>query len=38
MLKGAETGGLHVSAMGAFWLLAGVTMGTIPDDLARWFG
>lgn len=37
-LKGAETGGLHISAMGALWLLAGVIMGTIPDDLARWFG
>jgi len=37
-LKATETGGLHISAMGAVWLLAGVAMGTIPDDLASWFG
>ncbi len=30
-LRATETGGLHISAMGALWLLAGVIMGTIPD-------
>jgi hypothetical protein len=34
-LQTAETGGLHVSAMGALWLLAGVIMATIPGELAR---
>jgi len=33
-LKVTETGGLHISAMGALWLLAGVTMGTIPTEIA----
>jgi hypothetical protein len=37
-LKAAETGGLHISAMGAMWLLVGVTMSTIPAELARCFG
>jgi len=37
-LKSTETGGLHISAMGAIWLLVGVIMGTIPAELARWFG
>ncbi len=36
-LKATETGGLHISAMGALWLLVGVTMGTIPAELARGF-
>lgn len=34
-LRAAKTGGLHITAMGAWWLLVGVTMGTIPNDIAN---
>jgi hypothetical protein len=37
-LKATETGGLYISAMGALWLLVGVTMGTIPAELSGVFG
>jgi hypothetical protein len=32
------TGGLHISAMGAVWLLVGVTLSTAAPQLARWLG
>jgi len=35
-LEATETGGLHISAMGAFWLFVGVTMSTVPVELAKW--
>ena len=35
-MKATETGGLHISAMGALWILEGVTMGTIPTEVAGW--
>jgi hypothetical protein len=37
-VRATETGGLHISAMGAIWLLVGLTMSTIAVELARWFG
>ena len=35
-LEATETGGLYISAMGAFWLFVGVTMSTVPVELAKW--
>ena len=35
-LEATETGGLHISAMGAFWLFVGVIMSTVPVELAKW--
>lgn len=32
-----NTGGLHISAMGALWLAIGVIMSSIPSELAVWF-
>lgn len=37
-LEATETGGLHISAMGALWLFVGVIFGSIPAELAKWFG
>jgi multidrug transporter EmrE-like cation transporter len=33
-LEATATGGLHITAMGALWLFFGVTMSTIPQELA----
>jgi hypothetical protein len=38
MLESTETGGLHISAVGAVWLFVGVTLSTAAPELARWFG
>ncbi len=35
-LEATETGGLHISAMGAFWLFVGVIMSAVPVELAKW--
>ena len=35
-LEVTETGGLHISAMGALWLFVGVTMSTASLELAKW--
>ncbi|QLC74119.1 hypothetical protein LPB260_25825 [Pseudomonas sp. LPB0260] len=32
-LEASSTGGLHISATGALWLLLGVTMSTAPNEL-----
>lgn len=34
LLKAAQTDGLHISALGAVWLLVGMVMSTMPDELA----
>ena len=36
-MESTETGGLHISAMGALWLSIGVIMSAIPSELAVWF-
>lgn len=35
-LEAAETGGLHVSAVGLVWLALGLTLSTIPNELLCW--
>jgi hypothetical protein len=35
-LEAAETGGLHISAMGTFWLFIGVIMSSMSNELAKW--
>ena len=35
-MESIETGGLHISAMGALWLFIGVIMSSIPSELAGW--
>ncbi|MBU1706172.1 hypothetical protein KKG19_05625 [Patescibacteria group bacterium] len=35
-IESTETGGLHISAMGALWLAVGVIMSAIPSELAMW--
>jgi hypothetical protein len=35
-LEATETGGLHVSAVGAVWLIVGVALSTAAPELARW--
>jgi len=35
-LEVAETGGLHVSAVGLVWLALGLTLSTIPNELLCW--
>jgi tetrahydromethanopterin S-methyltransferase subunit F len=35
-LETSGTGGLHISAIGALWLLIGVTLGTGSVEIARW--
>ena len=35
-MESTETGGLHISAMGALWLSIGVIMSAIPCELAVW--
>ncbi len=37
-LEAASTGGLTVSAVGAMWLLVGVTMSTVPAEISRLLG
>jgi len=37
-LESASTGGLRLSAVGAIWLMVGVTMSTIPSELSALFG
>ncbi|MGH8602976.1 MAG: hypothetical protein ACREXR_09455 [Gammaproteobacteria bacterium] len=32
-LEAVSTGGLHISATGALWLLLGVTMSTVPNEI-----
>lgn len=34
-LEATETGGLHISAMGALWLFVGVTLSTAAPEIAR---
>ncbi|MCR7873623.1 hypothetical protein ACM73L_33230 [Pseudomonas aeruginosa] len=34
-IEAASTGGLHISATGALWLLIGVIMSTAPNELIR---
>lgn len=36
-MESTNTGGLHISAMGALWLAVGVVMSSIPSELAVWF-
>lgn len=36
-LEVTETGGLHISAMGAVWLFIGVILSSIPNELSRLF-
>lgn len=36
-MESINTGGLHISAMGALWLAIGVIMSSIPSELAVWF-
>jgi outer membrane murein-binding lipoprotein Lpp len=36
MLEVTETGGLHISLMGALWLFVGITMSTAAPELAKW--
>ena len=36
-LEATETGGLHISAMGALWLFIGVTLSTASVELSAWF-
>ena len=36
-LETSGTGGLHISAIGALWLLIGVTLATGSVEIARWF-
>lgn len=35
-LEATETGGLHISAMGALWLFVGVMLSTAAPELAKW--
>lgn len=35
-LEATETGGLHISAMGALWLFIGVTLSTTSVELSAW--
>jgi hypothetical protein len=35
-IESTQTGGLHISAMGALWLAVGVIMSSIPSELAVW--
>ena len=35
-LETTETGGIHVTAMGALWLFVGVTLSTASPEIARW--
>lgn len=35
-LETSETGGIHVTAMGALWLLVGVTLSTASLEIAKW--
>ena len=35
-LEASETGGLHLSAIGAAWLLTGVTLSIAAPELSRW--
>jgi len=35
-LEATETGGLHLSAIGALWLAIGVTLSTAAPELAKW--
>jgi hypothetical protein len=35
-LEATETGGLHISAMGALWLFIGVTFSTASVEIAAW--
>lgn len=32
-IESTSTGGLHISAIGALWLFAGVTLSTIPNEI-----
>lgn len=36
-LESASTGGVHVSAVGALWLFAGVVLSTASPELSSWF-
>lgn len=36
-LEATETGGLHISAMGALWLFVGVILSSIPNELSGLF-
>jgi hypothetical protein len=35
-LEMSDTGGLHISAIGALWLFVGVTLGTGSVEIAKW--
>jgi len=35
-LEASETGGLHISAMGAVWLFIGITLSTASVELSSW--
>jgi hypothetical protein len=35
-LESTETGGLHISAIGALWLFVGITLSTASVELAAW--
>ena len=36
-LEATETGGLHISAMGAFWIFIGIILSSIPKELSALF-
>ena len=35
-LEATETGGLHISAMGAVWIFLGIIFSSIPKELSTW--
>jgi hypothetical protein len=35
-LEAAETGGLHISLMGVFWLVVGLLLSTVSPEIAQW--
>lgn len=36
-LEATETGGLHISAMGAIWIFFGILLSSLPKELSAWF-
>jgi hypothetical protein len=35
-LEASETGGIHITAMGALWLFVGVTLSTASTEISKW--
>jgi len=36
LLETAETGGLHISFVGVIWLLFGLLLSSLPNEIAQW--